>query len=126
MHPHFMYKGEPIQVVQSFKYLGIRWNVCYESRLLASRNSYYAFENQYKQSDTQGWEMRLMLFNALVDQVFLHKVVLWGGAISLGAWNEIKNIQILFLHRQLRAKSSTSYLIMLLEIGGKPIEVIAM
>ena len=36
--PHFTYEGEPMQMVQSFKILGInvpltnRWNVCCESR----------------------------------------------------------------------------------------------
>ena len=27
------------------------------------------FENQHSQSDTGGWDMRLMLFNAILDQV---------------------------------------------------------
>ena len=41
-----------MQVVQSFKYLGINvplingWNACYVSRLQAGWNSYYMFQNQ--------------------------------------------------------------------------------
>ena len=68
-----------MQVAQSFKYLGIvpltnKWNVCYESRRQVSWNSYHMFENQCKQNDTQGWEVRLMLFNAMVVQTLLYGV----------------------------------------------------
>ena len=58
----FTYKGEPTQVVQSFKYLGInvpstnRWSTCYKYELQVSWNSYYMFENQCNQSNTWGWE----------------------------------------------------------------------
>ena len=50
-YPTLMYKGEPIQCVQSFKYLGIdipatnRWSGCFESRLQAGWKSYYMLEN---------------------------------------------------------------------------------
>ena len=44
-------------------------------------------EKQCTQSNTQGWEVRLMLFNAM--QVLLYRVEVWGGTISLRAWNEI-------------------------------------
>ena len=53
-----------------------RWNACYVSRLHAGWNSHYMFENQCKQCDTRGWEVRLMLFNAMVVQVFLYGVTL--------------------------------------------------
>ena len=113
--PSFTYKGEPLQVVQSFKYLGIAvmstnmWNVCYESTLQAGWNGYYMFENQCNTSDTGGWEVKLMLFNAMVILVLLYGVEMWGGTISQTALNEIEKIHKLFLHRQLRLKSSTSY-----------------
>ena len=130
--PMFTYKGEPLKVVQSFKYLGInvpstnRWNACYESRLQASWNSYYMLKNHCNQCGTRGWELRLMLVNALAVQVLLHGVELQGSTLSLSAWNEIETIQKMFLHRQLGVKSSTSYPIMLLETSGQPIEVLAM
>ena len=62
--------------------------------LQAGWNSYYMFENQCNQSDTQGWEVRLMLFNAMVVQMFLYGAKLWGGIISLSAWNEIGKFKI--------------------------------
>jgi hypothetical protein len=46
-YPTLIYKGEPIQCVQSFKYLGIdvpatnTWSVCFESRRQAGWKSYY-------------------------------------------------------------------------------------
>ena len=67
-----------------------------------------------------------MLFNAMVIQLLLYGVEVWGGTISLSAWNEIQKIQKMFLPRQLGVKPSTSYFIMLLEIGAQPIEVLSM
>ena len=49
------------------------------------------------------------------SQVLLYRVEVWGGTISLSAWNEEK-IQNFFLCRQLRVKPSTSYLVVPLEI----------
>ena len=62
----------------------------------------------------------------LLYGMLLYRVEVWGGTISLGAWNEIEKIQKTFLHRQLGIKSSTSYPNMLLEIGAWSIEVLAM
>ena len=58
-YPIFTHKGEPIQLMQSFKYLDVnfpltnRWNVFHDSRLQAGWNRYYMFENQCNQSDTR-------------------------------------------------------------------------
>ena len=52
----FPYKGEPIKVMQSFKFLDVivpnRWNVNYESRLQVGWNSYYVCENQCNKINT--------------------------------------------------------------------------
>ena len=75
---------------------------------------------------TRRWEVRVLLFDSMVVQALLYGVEVWGGTISLSAWNEIQKIQKMFLHRQLGIKSSTPYPIMLLEIGARPIKVIPM
>ena len=101
-YPTFTYKGKPIQMVQSFKYLGNSvpstniWKVCYESRLQVGGNSYYMLENQWNQSDIRQWEVKLMLFNVMVVQVLLDRVEVWGDILSLSAWNEIEKNQNLF------------------------------
>ena len=46
------------------------------------------FENQSNQSEAQGWEVRLMLFKAMVIELLLYGVEMWGGSISLSARNE--------------------------------------
>ena len=51
----------------------------------------------------------------MVTQVLLYGVEIWGGTISLNAWNEIEKIQKMFLRRQLGVKSTTSYQVMFLE-----------
>ena len=53
-------------------------------------------------------------------------VELGGDIISLSAWNEIEKFKKVLSHRQLGVKSSTSYLVMLLESGAQPIEVLAL
>ena len=48
---------------------------------------------------------------------------MWGGTIfSLSASHEIEKTENLFLHQQLGVKSSTSYLIMLLETDENLVE----
>ena len=41
---------------------------------------------------TYGWEIELMLYSAIVTQVLLYGVEVWGGVVSLNAWKEIKKI----------------------------------
>ena len=84
------------------------------------------FENQCNKSDTQRWVVRLMLFNDMVAQLLLHRVEVCSDTILLRPRNEIERIQKLFLHRKSGAKSSTSYLVMVLKIGAQPIEVLDM
>ena len=71
-------------------------------------------------------EVKLMLFNTMVTQVSLYGVEVRGDTISLNAWNEIEKIQKIFLRRQLRVKCTTSYQVMLLETGVRPIELLAL
>ena len=52
-YPTFIYKGEPIQVMQSFKPLTNRCNVCYEFWLEVGWNSYYMFRNQCNQEKSR-------------------------------------------------------------------------
>ena len=54
----------------------------------------------------QEWEVSSMLFNAMVVQVFLYGVEVWGSTILLHAWNQIHNIQDLFLFIKLRRNFS--------------------
>ena len=42
---------------------------------------------------TRGWEVTCMLFNAMVVHFLLKEVEMWGGTISLDAWNEIEKIK---------------------------------
>ena len=61
-------------------------------------------ENKCNRSDTHGWDVKLMLFNAMVTLVLLYGVEVWGDTISLNAWNEIEKIQNMFSRRQLGGK----------------------
>ena len=48
-----------------------KWSACFEFRFQGSWKS-HMWEKQCKQGDTHGWEMRSMLFNAMVTQVLLY------------------------------------------------------
>ena len=67
-----------------------------------------------------------MLFKAIVTQVLLYGVQVWGCTISLNPWNEIEKIQNMFSRRQLGGKWTTSYQVMLLEISVWPIEILTL
>ena len=68
------YARQPIEVVPTFKYLGIkipadhRWHTCTERHLTAGRSQYYHFETSCSHTDTGCWKVRCMLFDACVLQ----------------------------------------------------------
>ena len=130
--PMVMYQDQAIEVVDSFKYLGVdipsnhAWGSCVRSRLDAGKAKYYQFENMCKQSTIQRWEIKAMVFEACVVQTILYGVEVWGASISASTWNEIEKIQKKFLCRHLGVKSTTPYSVMLLETGNRPLEMKAL
>ena len=56
----------------------------------------------------------------------LYGVEVWGGSIFPSAWNDIEKLQKAFIRRHLGIKSTTPYVIMLLETERRPIEMYAM
>ena len=120
--PHFYIQGRTntngakLQISWHYHPSTNRWNMCYESRLKVGWYNYYMIEHQCNQSDTQGWEVRLMLFNAIVVQVLLYGVEVLGGTIIVSAWNEIEKIpkilNFLFYHA-IRNRCSVNPLIWL-------------
>ena len=57
------YVGQPIEVVSTFKYLGIaitidyRWHTCVEWQLATRKRKYNQFENDCNHIDTQCWKI---------------------------------------------------------------------
>ena len=62
----------------------------------------------------------------MVVQAFLYGGEVWGCIIPLNTWNALEKIQTMFLRRQLGAKSTTSYWVMLLETSFRSIEILAL
>lgn len=68
--PNVHYAGQPIEVLPTFKYLGIeiladhRWHTCVEPRLATGKCKYYQFENDCSHTDTKCWKIRCILFDA--------------------------------------------------------------
>ena len=70
--PKEHYARQSIEVVSTFKYLGVEIPT-YEERQLATRKSkYYQFENDCNYKDTQCWKIQCILFDAYVLQAILY------------------------------------------------------
>ena len=75
-----MDNNEPLECVESFKYLGLevpsnhRWNECDTRRLEAGKRAYYAFENTCNLGDIKCWVLKKYLFDTLVTPVLLYRV----------------------------------------------------
>ncbi|MCO5551454.1 hypothetical protein L7F22_004957 [Adiantum nelumboides] len=130
--PILMYNGQSLEVVDSFKYLGINvpsnhaWGHCAQSGIEASKAKYYEFENMCKQSVTKRWEIKALVFETCVVQTLLYGVEVWGASISASIWNDIEKLQKKFLCRYMGVKATTPYSVMLLETGKRPLEMLAL
>ena len=131
-NPCIVYNNEPLEVVESFKYLGLeiphnhKWNECAMRRLEAGKRAYYAFENMCNVGEIKCWALKKYLFDALVTPVLLYGVEVWGGSISKSTWKEFEKLQKRFLSNFFQVKAQTPYTLLLLESGSLPIEVMAM
>ena len=80
IQPNITYQGTPIEVVDSFKYLGLeipsdhRWYKCATKRRENGKWAYYAFENMCRQAEIQSWHLKKYLFDRLVTPVILYGV----------------------------------------------------
>ncbi|MCO5550705.1 hypothetical protein L7F22_004195 [Adiantum nelumboides] len=130
--PCIVYNKEPLEVVESFKYLGLevpanhKWKDCAMRCLEAEKRTYYAFENMCNAEEIKCWALKKYLFDTLVTPVLLYGVEVWGGSISKSTWKEFENVQKRFLINVFQVKTQTSYMLLLLESGSLPIEVMGM
>jgi len=127
--PCIVYNNETLEVVESFKYLGLevpanhKWHECAMRLLEAGKRAYYELENMCNAGDVKCWILKKYLFDTLVTPVLLYGVEVWGGSISKSTWKEFENVQKRFLTNFLQVKTQTPYVLLLLESGCLPIEV---
>ncbi|MCO5548233.1 hypothetical protein L7F22_001690 [Adiantum nelumboides] len=75
--PCIVYNKEPLEVVESFKYLGLevpanhKWKDCAMQRLEAGKRACYAFENMCNAGEIKCWALKKYLFDTLVTSVLL-------------------------------------------------------
>ncbi|MCO5583232.1 hypothetical protein L7F22_037140 [Adiantum nelumboides] len=111
--PCIVYNKEPLEVVESFKYLGLevpanhKWKECAMQRLEAGKRAYYAFENMCNAEEIKCWALKKYLFDTLVLPVLLYGVEVWGGSISKSTWKEFENVQKRFLTKTIQVKTQT-------------------
>ncbi|MCO5599235.1 hypothetical protein L7F22_053336 [Adiantum nelumboides] len=130
--PCIVYNKESVQVVESFKYLGLevtanhKWKDCAMRHLEAGKRADYAFENMCNVGEIKCSALNKYLFDTLVTSVLLYEVEVWGGSISKSTWKEFENVQKRFLTNVFQVKTQTPYMLLLLESGSLPIEVMGM
>ncbi|MCO5560476.1 hypothetical protein L7F22_014091 [Adiantum nelumboides] len=101
--PCIVYNKEPLEVVESFKYLGLevlinhKWKDCAMRRLEVGKRAYYAFDNMCNKREIKCWAHKKYLSDTLVTPALLYRVEVWGGSISKSTWKEFKNVQKHFL-----------------------------
>ncbi|MCO5571718.1 hypothetical protein L7F22_025465 [Adiantum nelumboides] len=96
-------------------------------RLEAGKRAYYAFENMCNAGEIKCWALKKYLFDTLVTSVLLYGVEIWGGSISKSTWKEFENVQKRFLTNFFfQVKTQTPYMLLLLESGSLPIEIMRM
>ena len=104
-----MYNNEPLECVESFKYLGLEVPSNHRCRLEAGKRAYYAFENTCNLGDIKCWVLKKYLFDTLVTPVLLYRVEVWGGNIPKSTWKEFENVQKYFITKFLQLKKQTLY-----------------
>ena len=95
-------------------------------RLEAGKRAYYAFENMCNAGEIKCWALKKYLFDTLVTPVLLYGVEVWGGSIAKSTWQEFENAQKHCLTNVFQVKTQTPYMLLLLESGSLPIEVLGM
>ncbi len=97
--PYIVYNHEPLEVVESFKYLGLeiptnrKGRECAMRWLEAGKRAYYAFKNLCNKGEIKCWTFKKYLFDALVLSVILYGVEVWGGRFSKSTWKQFESIQ---------------------------------
>jgi len=72
------------------------------------------------------WDTKKFLPENLVTLVILYACEVWGCIISIESWRNIEQIQKHFIMYNLKIKSNTPYLVLLIKEGLPPIESLAM
>lgn len=130
--PELYYRGQAVEVVRGFKYLGIDfttnmlWDECVERRASAGWKALYAVQNTCCRIDLSDWARRAHLFRALVEPVLLYGAEVWGPAICKNTWDRLERVQKAFLTYSLGVKDTVPYQILLYETGFWPLQHSAM
>ena len=122
-----MYNNEPLECVESFKYLGREVSLNYRQNeyvvrhLEYEKRAYYAIENTCNHGEINYSVLEKYLFNILVISMLLYGVV--------GSLNQLrkslKMSKSTFLQKFLQVKKQMSYTL-LLETRSLPIDFMAM
>jgi hypothetical protein len=86
--PHLLFYGGKIEVVDSYKYLGMNmssnwsWAICVKVRMANGFKAFYSMMNKCKLAGLATWKLKKKLFLSLVRPVLLYEVQVWGPSTS--------------------------------------------
>ena len=84
-----MYNTEPLEIMESFKYLGLevhsnhKWDECSTRCLEAGKRVYYPFGNICRGREIKCWVLNKYHFDTLATLACLYGVELWGDYIPV-------------------------------------------
>lgn len=132
----FHYKGDPVQLVDQYTYLGIvfqrqsfnqkvgfTWKLARNHLLKAMRRAYYAMFQRTQDLKLHDPWVLCMLFNALVLPVISYGSEIWGvnHLMNEKIWDEAEKIHQTFLRQILGLRRSLNPDILLAEFGRLPL-----
>ena len=126
--PHITYMSDPIEVLDSFRYLGVdlhstqQFAVAAADRAAAAQRAAFALHNRCHDLRLPDPALMLHLFDALVRPVMLYGVETWGPGALCGAGMEAcEVVHRQFLRRLLGVRAGTPCAAVLGEVGRFPV-----
>ena len=125
--PHLTYMSDPIEVLDSFRYLGVdlhstqQFAAAAADRAAAAQRAAYALQNRCHDLRLHDPALVLHLFDALVRPVMLYGVETWGpGALCGPGMEACEVVHRQFLRRLLGVRAGTPSAAVLGEVGRFP------
>jgi len=114
--PSFSYKGEVVDIVHSYVYLGVTFTgprfsmvPAADARLTRGYAALALLEKQCFQAHFQEPRTKHWLFDTLVTPALMYGAPLWGPDVSDEGWRKIERPQVMMISRMIRSKPSVPH-----------------
>lgn len=126
---HFVYKGEALDIVASFKYLGIElhgtqpFGSAAKRLAMSGSKALHALRRRCAELGISCPSLTIELFDSLVRPVLSYGAEVWATQFLTGSDNPCDSIHLSFLRRILGVRAGTPSVVVLAELGRFPLTV---